>query len=258
MAWLERDRYEVEFEAETARLCAGAAALDPSAPVPSCPEWTVRDLVGHVGTGHRWSTGIVEGRMQTPARYVAVPAPDDQSAWTDWLTAGARRLAGAVRDAGWDGPVWTWRPDDLTAGFWLRKMLHDELIHRFDVEITAGRLGEVAPDLAADGVTDLLVTIATLSRPDAPDPVFGGLAGTGETLRLQAADPDLAGGDWLVQRSPVGVNWRYGPGPADVTARAPARDLLLVLNRRLDPGACDVEITGDHALFAHWLEHSTF
>ena len=30
---------------------------DLTAPVPTCPEWTVRDLVTHVGSGHRWSAG---------------------------------------------------------------------------------------------------------------------------------------------------------------------------------------------------------
>ena len=42
----------------------------------------------------------------------------------------------------------------------------------------------------------------------------------------------------------------------DVTVRAPARELLLVLNRRLDPDRQGVEIVGDRALFTHWLEHS--
>ena len=44
--------------------------------------------------------------------------------------------------------------------------------------------------------------------------------------------------------------------PADVTVRGPARELLLVLNRRL--GVEHVEITGDGALFADWLAHSRF
>jgi hypothetical protein len=43
-----------------------------------------------------------------------------------------------------------------------------------------------------------------------------------------------------------------------VTVRAPARELLLVLNRRLDPTTEGVEITGDRALFTHWPAHSRF
>lgn len=44
MAWLGHDRYEADFEAETTRLGVAASQLDPQAPVPTCPEWTVRDL----------------------------------------------------------------------------------------------------------------------------------------------------------------------------------------------------------------------
>ena len=258
MVWLEPDQYEAYFETETARLSAGLSTLEPQAPVPTCPGWTVRDLVTHVGTGHRWAAEIVEGRLQAPAPYVIAQAPQEQGSWADWLTAGARRLAEAVRDGGPGRPVWTWRPEEGTAAFWLRKMLHDELVHRFDIELARGRLGEVATDVAADGVSDLLASIATLSPPDSSDPVFGGLIGTGQTLQLCAIDPGLAAGDWFVERTPAGVAWRRGYTPADVTVRAPARELLLVLNRRLDPAHQGVEVTGDRGLFTHWLEHSRF
>jgi hypothetical protein len=53
MAWLEPRRYAAELETETARLAAAASRRPPAGPVPACPEWTVRDLVTHVGTGHR-------------------------------------------------------------------------------------------------------------------------------------------------------------------------------------------------------------
>jgi len=152
---LTHDRCETEFDTETSRLAVAVGGLAPTTSVPTCPEWTVRDLVTHVGTGHRWAAEVVEGRMQTPPPYAVVDAPQDRGAWSDWLTAGAARLTRAVRDCGADAPVWTWRAEG-TAGFWLRKMLHDELVHRFDIELACGGPGEVAPDVAADGVQDLL------------------------------------------------------------------------------------------------------
>ena len=257
MTWLGQDRLEAEFVAETARCAAAAAGLAPDTPLPTCPEWTVRDLVTHVGTGHRWAAEIVERRLMEPAPYVLIDAPPEPAAWADWLTAGARRLAAAVRGAGSDRPVWAWRPE-RTAGFWLRKMLHDGLVHRFDAEIAGGRLGEVAPDVAADGVSDLLASIATLSATDSPDPIFAGLAGAGETMQLSATDPGLAGAEWHVERTPAGVHWREGHAPADVTVGAAARELLLVLNRRLEPTTDRVAVDGDQALFAFWLDHGRF
>jgi uncharacterized protein (TIGR03083 family) len=257
MVWLDPARYDVELDIETARLGAVASELEPQMPVPTCPKWRMWDLVTHVGTGHRWATQIVEGRFMTPAPYELVPAPADPAAWVGWLTSGARQLADAVQEAGPERPVWTWRAE-RTAGFWLRKMVHDELVHRFDVEIAAGRLGTVAPDLAADGVSDLLASIATLSPVASPDPVFAGLVGTGQTLMFLATDADASSGAWLVERTPAGVTWQHRHAPADVTVRAPARELLLVMNRRLDPTGEGVEITGDTALFTHWLKHSQF
>ncbi len=155
MAWLGHDRYEAEFEAETTQLGVAVSELDPQAPVPTCPEWTVRDLITHVGTGHRWAAEIVEGLLQDPAPYVIVNAPQEPEAWGDWLAAGARRLVASIRDRGPDRTVWTWQAE-MTAGFWLRKMLHDELVHRFDLELAGGRLGDVAP----------VARLEPASRPD--------------------------------------------------------------------------------------------
>jgi uncharacterized protein (TIGR03083 family) len=250
------DRYDAEFEAVTARLAAAAIACAPDDPAPACPEWTVRDVVTHVGTGHRWAADIIERRLREPVAQTPAPAPQEQAQWPDWLAEGARRLRVAVRDGGPEQPVWTWQADK-TAGFWLRRMLHDELVHRFDIELAGDHIGEVAPDLAADGVTDLLECITTLTRPRYKERSnFGGLAGDGQTLKFRPAD--LAGSEWFVERDATGVNWRHSDEPADVTVRAPARELLLVLNRRLDPAAAKVEISGDAELFAHWLANGRF
>jgi len=251
------DRYVTEFATETRRLGEVTAALPADTPVPTCPEWTVRDLVTHVGSGHRVAAGLVEQRLSQPPPFTPTDAPQEPADWPEWLAAGAARLTAAVRDAGPECPVWTWQ-DDRTAGFWLRRMLHDELVHRYDAEFAAGAPGPVAPDLAADGVSDILACAARLSTPRyAARGAFTGLAGTGETLLFEATDPGLDSA-WLVTRAPEGAVWRTGRGPADVRVAAPARDLLLVLNRRLDPQRADLSVTGNRELFAHWVAQSTF
>jgi MDMPI C-terminal domain len=163
-----------------------------------------------------------------------------------------------VRECGPDTAVWTWRAD-RTSGFWLRKLVHDGLVHRLDAELTIGRDGPVPADLAADGVTDLLLSVEALSPPDSADPVFVRLCGNGQTLHVHATDPGLgAVGEWLVRRTPAGVSWEQRHGAADVTVRGPARGLLLVLNRRIRPDLGGIEVVGDINLFAHWLDHSAF
>lgn len=249
MAHLSEDRYRAEFEAEISRIGALTHGVNPRTNIPTCPQWTLRDLVTHIGTGHRWAAEIVEGGLEAPPPYELSVAPDDQAAWTKWLANGAGWLSDAVGAA--EGPVWTWRAD-RTAEFWLRKMVHDSLIHRIDIELARGdELGDVDPVLAADGVTDLLETITTLSVPGGRSANFAALAGQGQTLHFHAEE-----GEWLATRTPTGVTWIHGHEKADVAVRADAVTLLLVLNRRLDPAK--VEILGDADLFAHWLAHSAF
>ncbi|MEV4642427.1 maleylpyruvate isomerase family mycothiol-dependent enzyme [Actinoplanes sp. NPDC049548] len=256
---LEFDRYFAEFETETARLATLAHDTDSRRPIPTCPGWTMEQLVGHVGRGHRWAAEIIRLRLLEPIPMQEVVVPGDPDERSAWLTEGARMLADAVRAAGPEQPVWTWQRD-RTAGFWLRRMFHDEVVHRFDAELALGIEGSLAADLAVDGVSDVLDTAAILSMPNIGVPSgFAGLAGSGEALQFVATDPELgASGEWSVTRSPAGITWQHGHRQADVTVRGPAVHLLLLLNRRLSAETADVEITGDPDLFAHWWTNSKF
>jgi uncharacterized protein (TIGR03083 family) len=231
MSWLSQERYETEFRAETQRFADAAQQHDLTAIVPSCPEWTFRDLIAHVGSGHRYAAGIITSGTDRPVPVTKREPPDK---WREWLVEGAEALIVAARERGFDTPVWTWQPTDRTAGFWVRRMLHDELIHRLD----ADPAGVVAPDLAADGVSDLLATVATLAGP------VMDLKGTNETLQFRATDVT---GAWHVTLTPDGVEWQTGSAPADETVEAPVRELLLLLNRRIEPADPGPLLTRWHA-----------
>lgn len=252
---LQHDRYAAELLAETRRFADAVRDADPGRRVPTCPEWTLGQLTEHLGRGQRWAAAIVERRSAEPVPmsevHDGVPpeAPDERSAW---LLAGAERLAAAVREAGPGTRVWTWSHDG-TAGFWLRRMAHESLLHRVDAELAVGRDVVVAPDLAADGVSDLLWTFSDLPA------VFPGLRGDGETLHLHATDEGLGeAGEWLVRRGPDGVAWEQAHRKGDVAVRGPAAELMLVLHRRAAPETSRLEILGDERLLRHWLEHSAF
>src|ERR1051326_790516 len=47
-------------------LAAAAERAGMGAAVPSCPDWTVRDLLKHTGYVHRWATDIVSRGLARP------------------------------------------------------------------------------------------------------------------------------------------------------------------------------------------------
>src|ERR1700683_115096 len=109
MPQLSADRYVAEIEASTAGLAEILAEYDQGLPIPTCPEWTLRQLVTHVGRAHRWAAEI----KGTPSG-VFIPfrqgpdgkLPDDRAGQRAWLRAGAALIVGAVREAGSD-LVWS-------------------------------------------------------------------------------------------------------------------------------------------------------
>lgn len=226
----------------TAALAKATAGADPEARVPTCPDWPLRVLVGHVGQAHRWAASIVRsGPSPVPDPFDA--APGDPAGWSGWLQAGAADLIDAVSTS--DSPVWTFFGQG-PAGFWLRRLLNDTVVHHADA---AGPAFSVAPDLAEDVISDWFGLLANpATRTLKPD--VAGLSGTGQTLRFL---PDHAEG-WHVTRTPDGIEWTRATTPADVTLAGPLTDLLLVLTRRRP--ADDVTITGDRDLVDHWLAHS--
>lgn len=243
---METARLARGLHEHTAGFAKAVAGADPEALVPTCPEWPLRVLVGHIGQAHRWAANIVRsGPLPVPDPFDADPGSPGE--WSGWLREGATDLTDTVLTAD-VSPVWTFfgpRP----ATFWLRRMLHDTIVHHADAALATGTAFEVAPDLAADGISEWL---EVLSDPVTPTlkPSFSALRGTGETLQLR---PDTGVG-WLITRTKDGVRWTRATSTADATLAGPSRDLLLVLTRRLRIG--QVTITGDHALVDHLLAHT--
>jgi uncharacterized protein (TIGR03083 family) len=227
----------------TAGFAKTVAGADPNLPVPTCPQWPLRVLVGHIGQAHRWAASVVRsGPSPVPDPFEADPG--DPANWSDWLHEGATDLVDAALTAR-ESPVWTFfGPQQAT--FWLRRMRNDTTVHHADAALATGTPYEVAPDLAADVVSEWL---AMLSDPITTTlkPAFAELRGTGQTIALRP-DGDLG---WLITRTPEGVRWTRVTEAADVALAGPIRDLLLVLTRRLPVG--QVAVTGDRDLIEHWL-----
>ena len=259
---LAHDRYCDEVVSQTALLAEHLAGADLTATVPTCPDWTLRDLVVHLGGVHRRVGTIVRTRATEPVPDEKVPGfdgpeSDDPAALVAWLLQGAELTARALRDAGPDTPVWTWSWQGTTA-FWARRMTHETVIHRADAALTARAPYEVAPELAADAIDEWLQIVRYTQRTDPSDSVVE-LRGSGRSLHLHATDaPPELNAEWLVELSEDGFTWRRGHEKATVALRGPLADVLLAFYRRapLDDGR--VEVLGERELLEFWLERATF
>ncbi len=257
MSWLSDDRYGEALRGFSAGL-AGLVADDLERPVPTCPGWTFRQLATHVGRGDRWAAQIVATRAQDMIPLREVPdgkLPETAAQRAAWLAGGAGQVVEAVAAAPGE-PVWTFfgtRP----ARFWLRRRTHEAAVHLADAQLAAGQQAGLPADVAADGIGEWLTEFCAAGGP-IPELGLGpeaGLRGDGQTLHVHVTDPGVTG-EWLVELGPEKVTVTDGHAKADVAVRGPAASVLLVLTRRLPPSA--VEVLGDQALLAQWLEHTRF
>lgn len=231
-------------------------SADPSTPVPTCPDWTLKQLFRHVGRGNRWAAQIIaERRTDTldPRDVRDGKPPDDPDAAVEWLNKGAQLIIDAVDRVGPETRVWTFlgpRP----CGWWIRRRLHEATVHRADAAIALGLDYDLSPELAADGISEWIERVSVEARPGAlPLEV-------GRTVHLHATDEGLGPiGEWTITSdSEDGVSWSYNHDKGDVALRGPAKDLLLTLVRRRAAADAGVEVFGDAAVWDGWLEHTPF
>lgn len=221
---------------------------DAAAPVPTCPGWSVADLVFHTGRVYRWIGHVVGTRATEPSLpcdiNTALPAEPDR--YGDWLVEGASELTGALREAGPDAGCWTWTPD-RRASWWARRGLHETVVHRADLAMTAGREPSLDPADAADGIDELLAYLPYGRRTSQS---VAELPAGGERLHLHATDAD---GEWMITLTPDGMRAERGHGKGDVAVRGPVATLLLLGYGRVSPADPRLQIFGDPGLLATWL-----
>jgi uncharacterized protein (TIGR03083 family) len=264
MSVLTHDRYcdETAHQIDLLRAVVSSGA-DLSATVPTCPDWSLEDLVRHLGGALRWVDALVRARARENIPDERVPlfgGPEergDAAALDAWLADAGERVVGALREAGPDAGVWTWAGWP-TAGFWARRVTHEITVHRADAALAAGLPYEVAPDIAADALDEWLQLVEWVQRNTA-DARVRELRGPGRSLHLHATDAGPAlNAEWLVELGPDGVRWRRGHEKATVALRGPLTSVLLAFYRRLPLHAPGLEVLGDRELLDFWLERATF
>jgi uncharacterized protein (TIGR03083 family) len=260
---LGHDRYCDEIVAQTVLLREHLKGADLSVTVPTCPDWTLRDLAVHVGGAHRWVEHIVRTKateeiQESQVPGFAGPEDDDPAALDAWLAEGAEQTAAILRTVGPEAAAWTWSWE-RTAGFWARRMTLETVIHRADAAIAAGARYEVAPELAADAIDEWLQIIRFVQETEPDDPASRELRGEGRSIHLHATDTEPGlNAEWIIEFGDKGVDWRRGHEKATVALRGPLTDVLLGFYRRLPLEDGQLEVLGERELVEFWLERATF
>ena len=222
---------------------AELARTDLTVRVPTCPDWTLADLIDHTGRVHRWMIAATREQTDGSPESAKDDDPATGESLGDWFQRGVDEAIRVM--SGLDGtePRWTWFPPDQTAGWYFRRIAQETLVHRLDAELAAeGRVGEVDPALAADGLAEMGEVFLPAAEGQAID-------GNGRVLHLHATDVES---EWLLTLLPDRVDVERGHSDvADAELRGPARDLLLMTWGRQPIGA--VERRGDPSVIATFV-----
>jgi len=217
------------------RFSAVLAGADPTATVPTCPDWDAAELAWHLTEVHLFWAGILADNARTPDDVEAVdnakpPRPDTVAGILE-LRAAATEALTAQLDALDDAEVrWTWWNADQSVGFTRRMQVCEATMHRIDAELTAGLQPSPIPADVATLCIDHCLDVMWAWIPDwaTVEPLA--------VVRLEAAD---TGQHWWAEfghwtgtgpESSQTVDFAYArrtaPGPESVaTVRAPLADL---------------------------------
>ena len=221
-------------------LLRAVVPIDQTAPVPSCPGWTVADLTRHVGEVYLHKTlAMREGEEREPWPPPELAA-EDPIALLDRTYAGLLDEFAARKP---EDPAGSWYDPDPTVGFWIRRMAQETVIHRIDAELGTGQpVSPVPADLAIDGIDEVLkvfIAYGVERWGDFFKDILDGSPGWSFAFRTDGAA-------WRVRTGPglFAVEDGAGSGPADVTVSGPPSEVLRWLwnrERAGEPGGVTAE-----------------
>src|SRR4051794_8781057 len=121
--------FVAQIRRESELFYATADTADPSRPVTHCPDWSIADLVWHLGEVQWFWATIVETEADDPEKVEqAKPArPADYQELVAWGRSQVDHLIAVLEATPDDVRVWTWALDeaDHTVGFIRRHQVQE-------------------------------------------------------------------------------------------------------------------------------------
>jgi uncharacterized protein (TIGR03083 family) len=199
---MDESRYLECLAADHGDLRDAAASVDLTVAVPTCPGWTMGDLVFHVAEVYLHKVTVMR-TGQWPEQWP--PPGQAHEAELPMLGRAYGELIAEFRTRQPTDPTPTWYDPDETVAFWIRRMAQETVAHRIDAELAAGLpVTPVPDDLAVDGVDEILKRFlgydaAWTVRPSPHEVVVTDGPGENPRVVIQAApDPMLR---WLWGRA---------------------------------------------------------
>ena len=203
---------------------------DIAAPVPSCPGWTIADLVWHLTSVQHFWGAIAENLLEDPSEVSEADRVDDALLAIAFQSA-SHRLIEAVRRHPPTARCWTWDDDEGTIGWVARRQHHEAAIHRVDLEQATGVDAVLDDESALDGIDEMIDVQ---------------LDGFPEWGRFESGR--------IVEIAPVGSHSRFvdvgeffGSSPTTGTSYdGPAA-------RRATPGPAEAKVSGPAPIIDMWM-----
>jgi uncharacterized protein (TIGR03083 family) len=235
------------------RLLADAAqSSELEAPVPTCNGWALRDLLDHTGDVHRWANNYIatgrEDMMSDEEEKAFFSAhPTDKDELIAWFREGHEMLCTSLRNAPPTLSSWAFFAAPSALAFWARRQAHETTVHRFDAESVRGDFSPLDPELASDGIDELLTGFASRGRKllrDEPETLAIAAHDTGERWFV------TLGTDKVIVESAVSES-RFSD--AQCVVSGDAADVYLTLWNRLPQSS--VSTRNDASVLAGFCEN---
>jgi uncharacterized protein (TIGR03083 family) len=225
-------------ERSTALREAVAGASDLDARVPGCPDWSLRDLVAHLGEVQRfWAVVVRAGEADGPPARELIVGAEPRGDLLEWFAESTRLLLAALDEVGPQARCWTWWPlsgAPQTAGAVARHQAQEAAVHAYDAQETIGKPEPVPAAVAVDAVGEFLQVTYGAEGPWPHPPA--------RVLFACAEGPS-----WTLELSPAGARLDPSPGGEPVaTVHGGASDMLLALFGRVPLDT--LRIDGDRAV----------
>lgn len=232
----------LELGSAMSRFVELVGAAEGDERIPACPDWSVHDLAGHLGTVHRWAAATVlsgQRLVDEPESLVTEPV-------VEWYAGTAAALLSALQAIDPDEPIPNFSRIDERASFWPRRQMHETTVHVVDIAQALSRdehEWSIASAVATDGIEEVIHVMfprmtARGRRPEVHS-----------RIRLVATDTHDS---WLIGPG----DGQFGPPlqlhpslEADCSVSGTASDLFLCLWKRLGPERLEFDGVDGRILF---------